>query len=153
MEHEDSVQKILAKKANDITLEVLGQGLITTLWDDICQCITKSIGDDAVALSRMLSLIRGQVLQVWAVWKDGGVQTLIIVGPVADGFSERKAAMIHAIHGHLSNDDWLIAAKMFEEQLRQSGYSRIVAWTVVPAVEQLCSLLGWTTRTTIEKEL
>lgn len=146
-------QEASQKKKNSIVLEPLDQGGITVLWQDIEDCIRKSIGDDAVVVANVSGQIRARLLQPWAIWKEDLVVAMLITGPVRDGFTGKNATMVHGLHGHLANDEWVDAAQQLEAILASMGYSQIVAWTFNPRVVELCNLFGWGTRTVCVKEL
>jgi len=143
------------KKSSDdgVRLEIFKQTALTMFWEEIVSAITASIPDDPISLASICGRLRLGDMTAWGIWSGGKVGVIIITAPVSDGFTERTACMIHAIHGHISDDDWVSAARMLEDTLRSAGYSKILAWSQNDRVSELCALLGWPTRAVCWKDL
>ncbi len=150
MEQKDS-HSAPQTQANDVVVEPMDQGLVTTLWPDIEAAVTASGFADEITKANVLGQIRARRLQPYAAWQDGAVRAIVIIGREQDGYTEERVAVVHALHGHL--EVWPEAARQLEEILRFHGYKRIIAWTDNPRVATLCAEIGWPTRTVAVKEL
>ena len=148
MEHAES-----QKKKSSVTLELFGQGGITTFWNEIESAIMASIPDDPVSLASMTGQLRSGKMGAWGIWKDGKVAAILVTAPVNDGYTGRTACAIQSIHGHLEDVDWTEAARQLENVLRGGGFSKIVAWSDNERVTEICKVLGWPTRTLCWREL
>lgn len=132
-------------------MELFGQGMLTMFWDDIMDAVRAS-GYDDIAIANIAGALRAQRYMAWGLWINGKVQAIAVTSTIISDINGKMSAMIHAFHGHVTQEQWAEAMNQFEGVLKQTGFAAVCAWTTVPRVIELSTALGWKCKTVCIKE-